>query len=617
MKTTLLSLKAFFTICLLCLVGGVNVMAQDTETVDFTKQGYNNGNTVAAYTGTNFQIAFSKGTNTNNTPTYYSSGTAIRLYGNNTMTISSTTKKIKEITFTYTLKNTSNLGFSTTSGSYNTSSNKWTSDSEDGISEVTLTNKIDGGHYRLTQLTVTFVGGAETPNAPEAPTITPASKTFSKSFEATISCTDAAAKIYYTLDGNTPDANSTPYTTVITIPEATTTLKAVAIKDGKASKVADAVYTYVAPVAPTYTYTIWSEDWSNFKAEDKPTEGTNATYICKNGKSITQIYEENTAGGTSPELLISKSAKKGTPGGSLSINILDLKNNYGTFCFSLVSNATKIYSSSQTSNNTSKIYLSSTTNNIKLGRITKEGDTFTCLITIPEGTKELKLKLENNTTGNMRVDNLSLSAKLKDLGTGSFTITPAQYGTYYTEDAFVMPEGVTGYTITDKDGESLALNATYPANEVVPAKTALLLKATEKPATNQEFTYTIVNSTAAAPADNLLHGSVEATETQVEGATAYYKLAQDEEDGIGFYWAKENGGAFINGANKAYLAVKNTLSQMRGFSFESMTTNINNVVANTNNSKNAVIYDLNGRRVNSLNAAKGVYIVNGKKVIVK
>ena len=115
----------------------------------------------------------------------------------------------------------------------------------------------------------------------------------------------------------------------------------------------------------------------------------------------------------------------------------------------------------------------------------------------------------------------------------------------------------------------------------------------------------------------MLHGSVEATETQVEGATAYYKLAQDKEEGIGFYWANANGTAFTNGANKAYLAIKGNMSQMRGFSFESMTTGINNVVANTNNSKNAVIYDLNGRRVNSLNAAKGVYIVNGKKVIVK
>lgn len=571
-------------------------MAQDTETVDFTKQGYKNQETVSAYTGTNFQIAFSKGTNKNNTPKYYTSGTAIRLYGNNTMTISSTTKKIKEITFTYTLKNTENLGFSTTSGSYNTNSNKWTSDSKDGISEVTLTNKIDGGHYRLTQLTVTFVGGAETPNAPEAPTITPASKTFSESFTATISCTDAAAKIYYTLDGNTPDANSTPYTRGITIPEETTTLKAVAIKDGKASKVADAVYTYVAvtPEKPNASniYTIWSEDWSKYKKDDKPTEGSNATYECKNGGSITKIYNEEIAGGTAPELLISKLE------GALTINILDLKNFFGTLYFSLTSNA-------------DKINLSSATENITLGKFTKEGKKYTCAITIPQGTKGLNLKIENKIKNNIRVDDLSLFAKI-----GSFTITSARYGTYYTEDAFVMPEGVTGYTITEKDGESLTLNAAYPANEVVPAKTALLLKATETPATNKDFTYTIVNSDKVAPEGNLLHGSVEATKTQVEGATAYYKLAKGEE-GIGFYWANENGTAFTNGANKAYLAITGKLSQMRGFSFESMTTGINNVVANTNNSKNAVIYDLNGRRINTLNAAKGVYIVNGKKVIVK
>ena len=588
-------------------------MAQETETVDFTKQGYKDKEAVSAYTGTNFQIAFLKGSGAD--PKFYDNGNALRVYNNNNITFSSSTKKIKKIVFTYGSKKANqDNSYKLSEGSYDGTTFTWTTKSESGSSKVTFTPTAT---FYIKSVTVTFVGSTTPETETPAPTITPASKTFSESFKATISCTDAAAKIYYTLDGKTPDATSKLYTTGVTISEATTTLKAVAIKDGKASKVAEAVYTYVAPVAPTYTYTIWSEDWSNFKAEDKPTEGTNATYICKNGASITKIYEEYKAGGTSPELLISKKGKKETIGGSLSINILDLKNNYGTFCFSLVSNATKIYSSSQTSDNTSKIYLSSTTNNIKLGKITKEGNTFTCLITIPEGTKELKLKLENNTTGNMRVDNLSLSAKLKDLGTGFFTITSAQYGTYYTEDAFVMPEGVTGYTITEKNGESLTLNADYPANEVVPAKTALLLKATEKPATNQEFTYTIVNSTAAAPADNLLHGSVEATETHVEGATAYYKLAQDKEEGIGFYWANANGTAFTNGANKAYLAIKGNMSQMRGFSFESMTTGINNVVANTNNSKNAVIYDLNGRRVNSLNAAKGVYIVNGKKVIVK
>ena len=604
MKTTLLSLKAFFTICLLCLVGGVNVMAQDTETVDFTKQGYKNQEVVSAYTGTDFQITFSKGSG-GTAPTFYinaSDGDAIRLYKSNTISISSSTKKIKEISFTYGKGGNKDIGYESTSGSYSTESKKWTSSKpEEGVSSVTLTvpSTKKFKNYRLQQVTVTFVGGTTSETETPAPTINPASKTFSESFDAIISCSDANAKIYYTLDGKTPDATSKLYTTVVTISEATTTLKAVAIKDGKASKVAEAVYTYVMANAPI-TNTIWSEDWSNFKSGAKPTAGTNATYEC--GGSGTKIYLDNFAGGTSPELLISKS------NGSLTIDVTSLNGYSGTLYFSFLTNR-------------NVFTVTSTTTDVKIGEPTIKGDKkyiCTYTITVPEGTEGLNLELTNTGSDNMRVDNLSLSAKLKDLGTGSFTITPAQYGTYYTEDAFVMPEGVTGYTITEKNGESLTLNADYPANEVVPAKTALLLKATEKPATNQEFTYTIVNSTAAAPAGNLLHGSVEATETQVEGATAYYKLAQDKEEGIGFYWANENGTAFTNGANKAYLAIKGNMSQMRGFSFESMTTGINNVVANTNNSKNAVIYDLNGRRVNSLNAAaKGVYIVNGKKVIVK
>lgn len=202
---------------------------------------------------------------------------------------------------------------------------------------------------------------------------------------------------------------------------------------------------------------------------------------------------------------------------------------------------------------------------------------------------------------------------------GTFPLTTAQYGTYYTEDAFVMPEGVTGYTITSEDGKTLKFNKTYAAGAVVPAKTALLLKATEKLTADKVYTYTIVNSTEVAPTDNLLHGSVAEATTNVEGAKAYYKLANDKVDHLGFYYGAENGGAFTNGAHKAYLAVKTeTLSQKRGFSFDSMTTGINQVVANAEHAKTTVIYDLNGRRVNSMNAAaKGVYIVNGKKVIVK
>lgn len=612
MKTTLLSLKAFFTICLLCLVGGVNVMAQETYSYTF-KSGDLKEATPKTYTFNKVEwdvsgkIAYIgwDGTKTNKGIQLASQKKNATDVTFSTTNISGTITSVK-VNSSVATDGKAIISVKVGGTSWGTQTNTATTATSfdftgtgNGEISIELKNQVKKALY-IKSITVEYTTGKVTPT----PTITPASKTFSESFKATISCTDAAAKIYYTLDGNTPDANSTPYTTGITIPEETTTLKAVAIKDGKASKVADAVYTYVAPVAPvapTYTYTIWSEDWSSYETGNIPSKGKNATYECKNGKSATKIYNGTSAGGTSPELLISRN------NGSLTINVTSLKGYSGTLYFSFLTN-------------NDKFTVTSTTTDVKIGEPTKKGDKeHTCTITIPEGTEGLNLKITNinpEDGDNMRVDNLSLSAKLKDLGTGSFTITPARYGTYYTEDAFVMPEGVTGYTITEKNRESLTLNAAYPANEVVPAKTALLLKATETPATNQVFTYTIVNSDKVAPAENLLHGSVEATETHVEGATAYYKLAQGK-DGLGFYWANANGTAFTNGANKAYLAVKGNFSQMRGFSFESMTTGINNVVANTNNSKNAVIYDLNGRRVNSLNAAKGVYIVNGKKIIVK
>ena len=619
MKTTLLSLKAFFTICLLCLVGGVNVMAQETYSYTFQKDDIKikdfDANTAKAYNFNkiNWEVIGKQGIGERTSSLTYNKTKGQQLgVGDQVTNVTFTTSAILgtitsvKVNASTNKKGSADITVKVGSKDFgkkqqcgpNAKDYTFTGEATGTIS-INLDNTVSKKGLYIKSITVEYTTGKVTP----APTITPASKTFSESFVATISCTDAAAKIYYTLDGKEPNEKSELYTEPgVTIPEATTTLKAVAIKDGKASKVADAVYTYVAPVAPTYTYTIWSEDWSSYETGNIPSKGKNATYECKDGKSATKIYNGTSAGGTTPELLISRNY------GSLTIDVTSLKGYSGTLYFSFLTN-------------NDKFTVTSTTTDVKIGEPTKKGDKeHTCTITIPEGTEGLNLKITNinpEDGDNMRVDNLSLSAKLKDLGTGSFTITPAQYGTYYTEDAFVMPEGVTGYTITEKNRESLTLNAAYPANEVVPAKTALLLKATEKPATNKDYTYTIVNSDKVAPANNLLHGSVEATETHVEGATAYYKLAQDKEEGIGFYWANANGTAFTNGANKAYLAVKGNFSQMRGFSFESMTTGINNVVANTNNSKNAVIYDLNGRRVNSLNAAKGVYIVNGKKVIVK
>lgn len=200
---------------------------------------------------------------------------------------------------------------------------------------------------------------------------------------------------------------------------------------------------------------------------------------------------------------------------------------------------------------------------------------------------------------------------------GSFSITSAGYATYFTDKAFTMPKGVTGSIITDANGGSLTIADKYPAGSVVPASTVLLLKGAEK-----EYTYNVVTTTETAPTNNLLHGSVSKGSTSVNENTEdylFYKLSYNEAgDQIGFYWAEDNGAYFVTEGGKAYLAVPKSqggASQMKGFALDGTTTSIQQAsIAD----KAVPIFDINGRRVSTLNgAAKGVYIVGGKKVMVK
>lgn len=193
-----------------------------------------------------------------------------------------------------------------------------------------------------------------------------------------------------------------------------------------------------------------------------------------------------------------------------------------------------------------------------------------------------------------------------------FSISSVGYATYYTDQAFRMPEGVEGAIVTATDGQNLSIDYRYTPGSIVPAKTGLLLRGEQG-----EYRYTTLNSEQVAPAENMLHGLLEDGMTTAEGNVLFYKLANDAVDGLGFYWGAEEGGAFPIAANKAYLAVPKELST-RGFSFKDFeTTGINAI-----NSKNAQsgIFDLNGRMINTSNVnllRQGIYIVNGKKMIVK
>lgn len=82
--------------------------------------------------------------------------------------------------------------------------------------------------------------GSETPTV-AAPVIS-GTTPFAESTSATISCATAGASIYYTVDGSTPTSASTAYSGAIALSD-TTTVKAIAIKDGVSSSVTTRVFT--------------------------------------------------------------------------------------------------------------------------------------------------------------------------------------------------------------------------------------------------------------------------------------------------------------------------------------------------------------------------------------
>lgn len=130
------------------------------ETVDFSAQGYSNGQAIESYAGENFSITFSKGSN-NNAPKYYAVGTAIRCYGGNTFTVTST-NDITKIEFTFSSGESSNA-ITADQGTY--ADNVWTG----SANSVTFTIGGTSGHRRLQVLDVTVSAGGDTPTPGEDP----------------------------------------------------------------------------------------------------------------------------------------------------------------------------------------------------------------------------------------------------------------------------------------------------------------------------------------------------------------------------------------------------------------------------------------------------------------
>ena len=172
--------------------------------------------------------------------------------------------------------------------------------------------------------------------------------------------------------------------------------------------------------------------------------------------------------------------------------------------------------------------------------------------------------------------------------------------TYVTTKAldFSSVEGLKAYVAT----AAAAGKVTLEEVGAVPAGTPLMLIGTA----NTEYTVP-VTATATAPATNMFRAGDDGT-TVFDGSTFDYILYSD-----GLFYQIGSGTV---ATTKAYLHCDDdpTASGSRtlALSFGNETTGISNVNANV---KENSYYDLQGRSV--AQPQKGLYIVNGKKVIIK
>ena len=191
--------------------------------------------------------------------------------------------------------------------------------------------------------------------------------------------------------------------------------------------------------------------------------------------------------------------------------------------------------------------------------------------------------------------------------TATKTITAAGWATYCSPYALDL-EHATGltdaYIVTGGDGSVLA--KTSVKGGTVPANTGLLLKGDAGTATIP----VVANSSTDVSANKL----VGKTESYVLAANGGYVLMNDATNGLGFY---KNNKAFTVGANTAYLPAGFDGTGAHVFYlFDNIggTTGID-TVNGSEFTVNGEYYNVAGQRV--AQPTKGLYIVNGKKVVVK
>ena len=183
-----------------------------------------------------------------------------------------------------------------------------------------------------------------------------------------------------------------------------------------------------------------------------------------------------------------------------------------------------------------------------------------------------------------------------------FVSAKNRYGTLIVPFDAELPAGLKAYTVDGADGTSLTLTAASS----IQANTAYVIENTIAEDINTTIKGTVVKGYEQGNTTGLLTGVY----TKTEAPVGCYVL-QNHDGVVAFY--RVDGGLTTGlsvGANRCYLNMGSNSSEVKAFYLDGQATGIENLEMAADK---AVIYDLSGRRVSK--AQKGLYIVNGKKVM--
>ncbi len=428
-------------------------------------------------------------------------------------------------------------------------------------------NEKTGAVY-INSITVVWntTGGGGSVETVAAPAINPASQKFSEAFDATITGVEGTT-LKYTLDGSDPATSQTATaveaaTATVKIPAQTTTLKAIALKGDLVSQVAEAVYTYRAP--------------------------------SKNDGTFAKPY-------TVEEFKFWKPTQEVWVVGEILGNAANGENNFNP-------------------NGTQKtnVCIGTAENNMPVKLAVDE---FRALNLYAKKEAVLMVKgakgIYFNRTGIEYPTQFYIADPTQALASINVKATEG-YATYYNDKLGVtIPEGIDAKcgVITDVNNGALTIDYRYAAGAEIPAGNAVLVKAGKA----MQIPLIVSKHTSNVIAENMLKGQATTGEFTAESDYNYYKLAYNNyntKEGLGFYFGAENGGAFTVPAGMAYLAVPRSMA-VKCFLLDGSATGIEGIEAGQTAEAVKTVYTLDGRKVEAQKLPKGIYIVNGKKVIVK